>query len=89
MNIIETRDLRKSFKSRQGKGKPQEVEAVKGVSMKVEKGEIFGFLGPTAPVKPQPYGCFQRYCHRQAVTPKWLVTICCGRLATFANASAM
>jgi ABC-2 type transport system ATP-binding protein len=46
MNIIETRDLRKSFKSRGGKGKPQEVEAVKGVSMKVEKGEIFGFLGP-------------------------------------------
>lgn len=46
MNIIETRDLRKSFKSRQGKGKPQEVEAVKGVSMRVEKGEIFGFLGP-------------------------------------------
>ena len=46
MNIIETRDLRKSFKSRQGKGKPQEVEAVKGVSMTVAKGEIFGFLGP-------------------------------------------
>ncbi len=46
MNIIETRDLRKSFKSRQEKGKPQLVEAVKGVSMKVEKGEIFGFLGP-------------------------------------------
>ncbi len=46
MNIIETHDLRKSFKSRQGKGKPQEVEAVKGVSMTVEKGEIFGFLGP-------------------------------------------
>ncbi len=46
MNIIETRDLRKSFKSRGGKGKAQEVEAVKGVSMKVEKGEIFGFLGP-------------------------------------------
>jgi len=45
MNIIETRDLRKSFKSRGGKGK-EEVEAVKGVSMKVEKGEIFGFLGP-------------------------------------------
>ena len=46
MNIIETHDLRKSFKSRQAKGKPQEVEAVKGVNMKVEKGEIFGFLGP-------------------------------------------
>lgn len=45
MNIIETRDLRKSFKSRGGNDKG-EVEAVKGVSMKVEKGEIFGFLGP-------------------------------------------
>ncbi len=46
MNIIETHDLRKSFKSREGKGKGQLVEAVQGVSMKVEKGEIFGFLGP-------------------------------------------
>lgn len=46
MNIIETYDLRKSFKSREGKGKGQLVEAVQGVSMKVEQGEIFGFLGP-------------------------------------------
>ncbi|MCA0456545.1 MAG: ATP-binding cassette domain-containing protein [Chloroflexi bacterium] len=46
MNIIETHDLRKRFKSREDKGKRQLVEAVKGVSMNVEKGEIFGFLGP-------------------------------------------
>lgn len=44
MKIIETHELRKSFKSRQSKG--QAVEAVKDVSMAVEQGEIFGFLGP-------------------------------------------
>ena len=46
MNIIETHNLRKHFKSREDKGKGQLVEAVKGVSMTVQKGEIFGFLGP-------------------------------------------
>jgi ABC-2 type transport system ATP-binding protein len=46
MNIIETHDLRKSFKTRQGKGKPQVVEAVRGINMIVKQGEIFGFLGP-------------------------------------------
>src|SRR5713226_6782607 len=39
--IIETRDLRRTFKSRQGP-----VEAVAGVDLKVKVGEIFGFLGP-------------------------------------------
>jgi ABC-2 type transport system ATP-binding protein len=37
MTTIEVKDLTKSFK---------EVEAVKGISFKVRKGEIFGFLGP-------------------------------------------
>ena len=46
MNIIETQDLRKRFKTRQGKGKPQVVEAVRGINMVVKQGEIFGFLGP-------------------------------------------
>jgi ABC-2 type transport system ATP-binding protein len=39
--MIETRGLRKSFKSRQGR-----VEAVRGVDLDVAEGEIFGFLGP-------------------------------------------
>jgi ABC-2 type transport system ATP-binding protein len=39
--VIEARDLRRVFKSRQG-----EVEAVAGVDLKVYEGEIFGFLGP-------------------------------------------
>jgi ABC-2 type transport system ATP-binding protein len=39
--IIETRGLRKSFRSRKGT-----VEAVRGVDLIVEDGEIFGFLGP-------------------------------------------
>ena len=46
MNIIETHDLRKHFKTRQGRGKAQVVEAVQGIDMTVKQGEIFGFLGP-------------------------------------------
>jgi len=41
MNIITTEDLRKSFRTRTGR-----VEAVRGVSIHVGQGEIFGFLGP-------------------------------------------
>ena len=43
--MIETRGLRKSFTSRQGKEK-KVVEAVRGVDLDVADGEIFGFLGP-------------------------------------------
>jgi len=39
--MIETTDLRRTFKSRGGP-----VEAVKGVDLRVGAGEIFGFLGP-------------------------------------------
>jgi ABC-2 type transport system ATP-binding protein len=39
--MIETRGLRKSFRTRKGA-----VEAVRGVDLSVEDGEIFGFLGP-------------------------------------------
>ena len=39
--VIRTEDLRKSFGSRKGS-----VEAVRGVSIEVGRGEIFGFLGP-------------------------------------------
>ena len=41
MAAIETRGLNKSFKTRRG-----EVEAVKGVDLRVHEGEIFGLLGP-------------------------------------------
>ncbi|HYN96938.1 MAG TPA: ATP-binding cassette domain-containing protein [Pilimelia sp.] len=43
--MIETRQLRKSFRSRQGREK-KTVEAVRGVDLMVTEGEIFGFLGP-------------------------------------------
>jgi ABC-2 type transport system ATP-binding protein len=39
--MIETHDLRRTFKSRK-----TEVEAVRGVDLSVGTGEIFGFLGP-------------------------------------------
>jgi ABC-2 type transport system ATP-binding protein len=40
-NIISTTELRKSFRSKRGP-----IEAVRGVSIEVGRGEIFGFLGP-------------------------------------------
>ena len=43
--MIETRGLRKSFTSRQGREK-KVVEAVRSVDLEVAEGEIFGFLGP-------------------------------------------
>jgi ABC-2 type transport system ATP-binding protein len=43
--MIETKGLRKSFRSRQG-WETKTVEAVRGVDLFVAEGEIFGFLGP-------------------------------------------
>ncbi|GAB3969340.1 ATP-binding cassette domain-containing protein [Plantactinospora veratri] len=43
--MIETKGLRKSFRSRQGRAK-KSVDAVRGVDLMVAEGEIFGFLGP-------------------------------------------
>ncbi|MEE6259618.1 ATP-binding cassette domain-containing protein [Plantactinospora sonchi] len=43
--MIETRGLRKSFRSRQGRTQ-KTVDAVRGVDLVVAEGEIFGFLGP-------------------------------------------
>ena len=40
-SVISTRDLRKGFAAKGGR-----VEAVRGVSIDVRRGEIFGFLGP-------------------------------------------
>ncbi len=40
-SVISTRDLRKSFAVKGGR-----VEAVRGVSIEVRRGEVFGFLGP-------------------------------------------
>lgn len=42
---IETHNIKKSFVQRV-KGKKETVKAVKGVTLAVKKGEIFGFLGP-------------------------------------------
>ena len=45
--IISTRGLAKTFRVRQGMGgKPQDVQAVRGIDLTVRAGEVFGFLGP-------------------------------------------
>ncbi len=44
--ILSVKNLRKSFKSPRGKGRPEIVEAVRGIELSVAEGEIFGFLGP-------------------------------------------
>lgn len=43
MNAIEIKDLKKSF---YGKNRQEIVSAVKGITLSVKKGEIYGFLGP-------------------------------------------
>ncbi|WP_062130864.1 ATP-binding cassette domain-containing protein [Demequina aestuarii] len=45
--VIEARALRKTYKVRgRGKEAPRTVEAVKGVDITIDEGEIVGFLGP-------------------------------------------
>jgi ABC-2 type transport system ATP-binding protein len=44
--IIEAHDLRKTFTAKRGRGKTEVVEAVRGIDLEVEKGEIFAVLGP-------------------------------------------
>jgi ABC-2 type transport system ATP-binding protein len=43
MHMIETHELRRTFSVR---GKGEDVEAVRGVDLRVGEGDIFGFLGP-------------------------------------------
>jgi ABC-2 type transport system ATP-binding protein len=42
-SMIETHDLRRTFKTR---GNAADIEAVRGVDLRVGAGQIFGFLGP-------------------------------------------
>ncbi|GAA4218470.1 ABC-2 type transport system ATP-binding protein [Streptosporangium album] len=44
--IIEAHGLRKTFTARRGRGKSEEVEAVRGIDLEVGEGEIFAALGP-------------------------------------------
>jgi len=45
MNTIEIVNLKKSFQQSE-KGKRKTIEAVRGITLSVKRGEIFGFLGP-------------------------------------------
>jgi len=44
--LLEINGLTKVFKRRFGRGTGAELRAVDGISLKVERGDIFGFLGP-------------------------------------------
>ena len=48
MNVIEVKDVQRTYETTTGiwKRERKQVEAVKGVSFEVKKGEIFGLLGP-------------------------------------------
>jgi ABC-type multidrug transport system ATPase subunit len=45
-SMIDVKDLRKTFRSKDKKSKGAAVEAVNGINFAVQKGEIFGLLGP-------------------------------------------
>ncbi|MFF5209825.1 ATP-binding cassette domain-containing protein [Streptosporangium sp. NPDC000396] len=44
--IIEAHGLRKTFTAKRGRGKTEQVEAVRGIDLSVAEGEIFAALGP-------------------------------------------
>lgn len=44
--MIQVKDLRKTFRSKDRKSKGASVEAVRSINFAVQKGEIFGLLGP-------------------------------------------
>lgn len=44
-NAIEIKNLKKSFRYK-SRGQYKTIEAVKGISLSVKQGEVFGFLGP-------------------------------------------
>ncbi|WP_204358687.1 ATP-binding cassette domain-containing protein [Streptosporangium sp. 'caverna'] len=44
--IIEAHGLRKTFTAKRGRGRTEEVEAVRGIDLTVDEGEVFACLGP-------------------------------------------
>jgi ABC-2 type transport system ATP-binding protein len=50
--MIRARGLARTFHNRQGN-----VDAVRGVDLDVDAGEIVGFLGPNGPARPPPCAC--------------------------------
>ena len=56
MNVIEVKNLKRDYKTKVGiiKHEHKTVNALKGISFSVKKGEIFGLLGPNGAEKPVP-----------------------------------
>ncbi|AWS48229.1 ABC transporter [Streptosporangium sp. 'caverna'] len=44
--MIEAHGLRKTFTAKRGRGRTEEVEAVRGIDLTVDEGEVFACLGP-------------------------------------------
>ena len=63
MGAIEVRGLEREFKGG--------VHAVDGIDLEVAPGEVYGFLGPTAPGRRPPSACSSRCCARPAAARAW------------------
>jgi ABC-2 type transport system ATP-binding protein len=53
MAVVEAQDLHRTYKTHTGtiRRRVKEIEAVRGVSFGIEKGELFGLLGPNGAIK--------------------------------------
>ena len=59
MKILETTNLAKTYRT---PFRRKKVEALRGVSFEVGKGEVFGFLGPNGAGKTTTIRCLMGLC---------------------------
>ena len=78
-HVIETRDLTVYYGKHRG---------ILDVNLTVDKGEVFGFLGPMALVKQQPSVCCWMSSHPRQARPPYLVLIVRSTASKCASVSA-